>query len=246
MLVDVHCHLEMAENLGELIAECVSVNVKKIVSCSVDLASMKQNLEIKRKFSEVECCLGIHPSDCLSMAKKEINDSIGFVQQNISLIKGIGEIGIDFKHALTEPQKEKQINLYKTQLELAEKNSLPAVIHSRFAEKKSLEILSSFSGKVLLHWFDGNNQAILEGINRNYFFSVGPAVIYNQDYLKKALSIPLENLLLETDSPVMFGGEKAKPFWVKKVAEKLSVESGTELKEIEKKTSANSKKFFGF
>jgi len=244
MFIDAHCHLEMFKNINELIKEAHSNKTDKIISSSVDLNSMKKNLELAKKFSEIECCLGIHPSNVLSMKEREINESLDFLQKNLSFAKAIGEIGIDFKHAKTEEQKEKQIKLYKKQLVIAKENSLPVVTHSRFAEKKSLEILSEFNGKVLLHWFDGNKQAFEEGIKRNYFFSVGPAVVYNEDYLAKVISIPLELLLLETDSPVEFNGETAKPFWVKKVGEKLAEEKQTDLKEIEEQTTKNAEEFF--
>lgn len=244
-LIDVHCHIEMLENLEELIAESVSNGTKKIISCSVDLSSMKQNIEISGKFSEINCCLGLHPSNILLMKENEISDSIEFLKANINHATAIGEIGIDFKHAKNDKEKEKQINVYKEQLLIAEENSLPVVIHSRFAEKKSLEILSGFKGKVLLHWFDGNKQAVKDAVEENYFFSVGPAVLFNEDYLQKALLIPLEKLMLETDSPVEFNGKQAKPFWVKKVAEKLSKEKNISFEELADQTTKNAKKFFG-
>ena len=244
MFIDVHCHLELFEDLEKVINESASNGIKLIFSSSVDLNSMKKNIEISKKFDEIECCLGIHPSNTLSMNQKEIDSSIEFLKENINFAVAVGEIGIDFKHAETEEQKLKQIKFYRQQLVIAEENSLPAVIHSRFGEKKSLEILASFNGKVLLHWFDGNKQTFSEGINRNYFFSVGPAIIFNEEYLRKALEIPLELLLLETDSPVEFNGEQAKPFWIKKVAEKLAEEKQVPLKEIEEQTTKNAIKFF--
>ncbi|MBU2477227.1 TatD family hydrolase [Candidatus Micrarchaeota archaeon] len=244
MFVDVHCHLEMLENLDSIIKECVSKGTKKVVSASVDLNSMKKNIELSKKFNEIECCLGLHPSNILLMKEKEISDSIEFLQENLFFAKAIGEIGLDFKHADSEEKKQKQIKFYKKQLEIVEQNNLPVVVHSRFAEKKSLEILSSFNGKVLLHWFDGNKKAFEEGIKKNYFFSVGPAILFNKDYLQKTLLVPPENLMLETDSPVEFAGKKAVPWWVKKVAEKLSEEKKIPLKEIEEKTTKNALNFF--
>jgi TatD DNase family protein len=244
MFVDVHSHLEMFFNPEKLVKECVSKGTKKIVSASVDFNSMKKNLELSKKFDEIECCLGLHPSNILLMREKEISDSVEFLKKNLSHAKAIGEIGLDFKHADSEEKKGKQIKIYKKQLSIAEENDLPVVVHSRYAEKKSLEILSSFNGKVLLHWFDGSIEAFREGIQRNYFFSFGPAVLFSKDYLQKTLLIPLDNLMLETDSPVKFAGKKAKPFWVKKVAVKLSEEKNISLQEMEEKTTGNAKEFF--
>jgi TatD DNase family protein len=244
MFIDVHSHLEMFSDPEELVKDCVSQGTKAIISSSVDLNSMKKNIELSQKFDEIECCLGIHPSNILSMQEKEILASIEFLEENLSFAKGIGEIGIDFKHANSNEKKQKQIQIYRKQLLIAEENNLPVVIHSRYAEKRSLDILSSFNGKVLLHWFDGNKKSFQEGIEKNYFFSVGPSILFNKEYLQKTLLIPLDNLMLETDSPVEFAGEKAKPFWVKKVAEKLSAERKIPLKEIEEKTTKNAKEFF--
>ena len=246
MLVDAHCHLEMIKGIQGMLRECSVNSVKKIVSSSVDLNSMKLNIGLAGKFPEIECCLGIHPSNALSMNQKNLSAALKFLESNLGYAKAVGEIGIDFKHAVTEQQKQKQIKLYKKQLLVAEENSLPAVIHSRFAEKKSLEILSGFNGKVLLHWFDGNMNAIHEAIRRKYFFSAGPAVLFSREYLSKAVLIPLNLLMLETDSPVEFKGKKAMPFWVKRVAQKLSEEKNIPLEEIEQKTTENAEKFFSF
>ncbi len=246
MFVDVHCHLEMNDNPEKVIKESYEYSVGKIVSSSVDLDSMKKNLLLSKKFLEIECCFGLHPSNILSMDSREIKASFKFIEQNLFFCKAVGEIGLDFKHAETRKQKNKQIELYKEQLFIAEKNLLPVVVHSRFAEKKSLEILSGFKGKVLLHWFDGNKQALKNAVERNYFFSVGPAILFNQDYLKKVLLIPLNLLMLETDSPVEFKGKPARPFWVKKVAEKLAEEKQIRLHKLEKQTTKNARQFFSF
>ncbi len=244
MFIDVHCHLEMLLPAEKAVKESVSNGVEKIISSSVDLNSMKKNIELSKKFSEVECCLGLHPSNLFLMNKKEISAALDFLEKNLPFCKAIGEIGLDFKHADTAEKKQKQTEVCKKQLVIAEKNSLSVVVHSRYAEKHSLQILSGFNGKVLLHWFDGSKNLFSEAVEKNYFFSVGPALIHNKDYLEKTSLIPLENLMLETDSPVEFAGKQAKPFWVKKVAEKLSKERKISLRKIEEQTTKNAKDFF--
>jgi TatD DNase family protein len=246
MFVDVHCHLEMVAGLSDVVSKCISENVGKIVSSSVDFNSMKENLLLSSHFNEIECCLGLHPVNVLSMNGNEIDFSLSFLRENISFVRAIGEIGVDFKYAVDLKKREKQIEVCRQQLSVAEENSLPVVVHSRFAEKEALNVLSSFNGKVLLHWFDGSSELIKEALERNYFFSVGPAVIYNESYLSKFSSVPLENLMLETDSPVKFNSLEARPFWVKRVALKLAELKSVSLKEIERQTTRNAFSFFSF
>jgi TatD DNase family protein len=212
--------------------------VEKIISNSVDLDSMKKNLELKKITAKVQVCLGLHPVKLLKLSEKEINESIKFIEDKINECIGIGESGLDFTTE-KEDEREKQIKVFKQLIGIAKKYNKPIVVHSRKARKDVLEILEEEKAeKVLLHWFIGEKH-LDKIIEKKYFISLGPSILFN-DFLKKFVEkIPLEIILTETDSPVEFNGKKAEPFWVKEVAEKIAEIKKIPLEEVEEATYIN-------
>jgi len=234
------------ENPVEIVSAAKKENVQKIVSCAVGMESMRKSMD----FSEIEGvfnCFGVHPANCLSMNEMEIEKALEFIESNSKKCIGIGEIGLDFKYAQSFGQKEKQISLFKKQIALSEKLDLPIVVHSRMARKECVELLlENNAEKVLLHWFSGSKSLLEKIVEKNFFISVGPSVMFNgfsNDFVRE---IPLQNLLLETDSPVMFSGKKSFPQWIPKVAEKVAELKKVSIGEIEKETFKNAQNLFGF
>jgi len=222
MLFDAHCHLNELENIEEKIKEAKKNDVKIIFSNSVDLNSSKENLELQEKFSEVKAFLGLHPSNLLSMNKAKQVKAIEFIKENINNAIGIGETGLDFKHADTKEKQLIQKKFFEKQIEIAIKENKLIQVHSRLARIECIELLEKFKAKkVLMHWFYGNKELIERILKNNWFISVGPSILTEKHIQEMIKLIPLENLLLETDAPVIFSGKKAEPKQIKEVAEKV-------------------------
>ncbi|MFH1545197.1 MAG: TatD family hydrolase [archaeon] len=247
MLIDCHCHLNECSETEKAIERAKKNGVERIISASTDFESNKENLSLSRKFPGIVFpCFGIHPSNLLRMKEKEVADCFEFIKENPGKGVGIGEIGLDFKHAERKEERMLQEKIFLELIELGERKKLPLVVHSRYAGKRVLELLEEGNAeRVLLHWFNGSVKEFEEGIKRNYFFSIGPSILSSKEYAEKVKEIPLENLMLETDSPVEFNGEKAEPSWIKEVGEKLAELKEVSMEEIENKTSENAFKFFG-
>lgn len=247
MLIDCHCHLNECRETGKVIERAKKNGVERIISASTDFNSNKDNLSLSNKFPGIVFpCLGIHPSNLLRMKEKEVAECIEFIKENSGKCIGIGEIGLDFKHAGRKEERTLQEKIFRELIELGEREKLPLIIHSRYAGKRVLELLEEEKAeRVLLHWFNGSGKEFEEGIKRNYFFSIGPSIISSREYTEKVKEIPLENLMLETDSPVEFNGRKAEPSWIKEVGERLAELKEVSMEEIEDETSENALKFFG-
>jgi len=246
MLVDSHCHLDFFNNLEEVVRRAVENNVNTMVSCSTNLESIKKHLKFQNEFKEVKICLGIHPSDILRMSKEEIEKSLELLKKNLQNCVAVGEIGMDFKHGKTSEQKKIQEEIFRIQIKIALDNNLPTVVHSRFAELKTMEILKEEGAKkILMHWFSNSNESVKRAKELGYLMSCGPIILSSKQSLEVAKNIPLENLLLETDAPVAFLGKQSEPFWINRVVEKLSDEKRLKNGEIAKKTTKNAMSFFG-
>jgi len=245
MLVDSHCHLDFFKNLKPIVKKALLNNVNLMISCSTNTSSIKNHLNIQKEFKEIKICLGIHPGDFLRMGKNEVISGLKLIEKNIDKCSAIGEIGLDNKYAKTTSQKESQEELFRKQIRLSLDADLPVVVHARFAEKKTMEILSEEGAKkVLMHWFTNSLNSVKTATKKGFFMSCGPIIHSSKDALKIAKKIPLKNLLIETDSPVSFQAKQSEPFWVKDVAKKISSEKKMDFEELAEITTKNALNLF--
>ncbi len=244
MYSDAHCHLDEFRNVKELVEAAKKKKVSKIVTNAVDLKSMEKSVALAEEFKEIECALGLHPSNILRATEGELDAGLRFIRDNIDRCVAIGEIGLDFKHAQEEEGKKKQGYYFAKQLKLAEEFGKPVIVHSRLAVTKATEELPCFKEKVLFHWFSGSSDELVKAIELGGFFSIGPAVEFDESIQRIALETPLDRLLSETDSPVLFRGKTAKPEWIPRVVEKIAEAKNLRLEEVEAAIEANFKKFF--
>ncbi len=244
MFFDAHCHLNEFEEPEREILNAKRANVQGIVSNSVDLESMEKNTLVASSHDMVKCAFGVHPSNLLSMSKESISSAFGFLEENLERAVAVGEIGLDFKHATTPGEKKKQADYFRAQLEIAERFSKPVIVHSRLAVSRAIKILSEYKCRVLFHWFSGTMKELKEAIELGGFFSIGPAIEFNQRIRLIAAAIPGNRLLTETDAPVPFNGKPSTPSWIPRVTELIAMARGEETHRVEKAVEKNFKEFF--
>lgn len=245
MLADSHCHLNEFTDLEEQINKARRAGVLHIVSNSVDLKSMQQNLRIAGSFKSVSCAFGLHPNELSKMSDTAVERAFQFIEKNSEHCIAIGETGLDFKYA-DKKQREKQLEAFARHIELAWRFNKPIIVHSRGARSECLELLESkCAKKVLMHWFIGSEKLLKKVLKLGYFVSIGPSVLFSKHVQKFAKSLPLENLLLETDAPVSYSGARAEPCWIRNVASKLGEIYGVSVAKIEEQTWKNFLSLFG-
>ena len=206
-IVDSHCHLyyePFASNLKKTIDECRSKDVNRLLSISVNYETSLKNIKIVSEFEEIFCTIGLHPINVVN-EKKNLNKILDLYKPNSKII-GIGEAGIDLYRS-SENLKD-QINCFHQQIEFCIENKLPLVIHSRDAEKETVDVLKKYANKDLnfvLHCFSGSENFAMECLNLNGYISFGGMVTFkNSAYLNKiCYKIPLNKMLVETDSPYL-------------------------------------------
>src|SRR5665648_1090292 len=150
------------------------------------------------------------------------------------------------------PSEQRQ-EAFKTHLNLARKLDLPLIIHDREAHRDTLKILAEEAKdlKILLHCFSGDLDMAKVCIERGYYLGIGGVVTFKNAKTLQMITkeIPLEKILLETDSPFLaphpFRGKPNEPKYIPLIAEKIAEIKGISLEEVAKRTSANSKEIFG-
>ena len=247
-MIDSHCHLDhepLLENLNEVIKRSKEVGITKLLTICTTLDSFNRIKEIIKKDPMIYGTFGIHPHETnnnLSVDKKFI---INEVNKNEKII-GVGETGLDFFYDHSD--REIQISCFKAHIEAAIELNRPIIIHSREAEDDTYQILKSFKSqglKILMHCFTGSASFANKLLDLDAFFSASGIITFkNSLELQNTFkNIPLEKLLVETDSPFLapipMRGKKNEPSFIKYTVNKLSNLRSLTEKEIVKITTNN-------
>lgn len=273
MFIDIHAHIndiKLIDDVDNVIDRANKAGVKYIVNATCDVKSIKETLELVKKYENVYATLGIHPQAIFEY-DDEIEELI-YSNKNNQKVIGIGEIGLDYHDMETQiayikqdyPQyeniteeevKNKQKEVFIKQIELASKMNLPIVVHSRDATADTLEIIKSninlLKNKGLIHCFSGSVEVAKEYFKMGFYISVGGSITF-----KNARCIPdvirecgIDNVMLETDCPYLspepYRGKINEPKNVVLVSDKIAEILDINYRQVEEKTTENAFALFG-
>ena len=246
-LIDTHCHLEEIEKLGAAIEKAKSAGLVAIIAVGSDYQSNSQILKIAEKYKGfVYPALGIHPARCEA---SRINQDLEFIEDHLTEAKGIGEVGLDYHKRIKEiAPKELQKSVLREILAIASKHQKPVIIHSRYAWRDALTLVEEAKvEKAVFHWYTGPSSVLKDIVCRGYFISATPATEYHQEHRRAVKAVSLENLLIETDSPVSYGTElkwRAEPADTLRTLKAVAEVRGISEQELAQTTTNNAIKFF--
>ena len=230
-MIDSHCHLDhtpLFENLIDVLNRSKEIGITKLLTICTTLDSFEKIKVIIEKDQMIYGTFGIHPHETENnfVTKETI---IKFVKENNKII-GIGETGLDFFY--NHSDKSKQIESFKTHIEASIDLNIPIIIHSRNAEDETFEILNLYKNKnlkILMHCFTGSLEFSKKLLSLNAYFSASGIITFkNSLELQKTFkTIPLEKLLIETDSPFLapipMRGKKNEPSFIKYILLKMAL-----------------------
>jgi len=251
-MIDSHCHLDhepLFENLTDVISRSKEIGITKILTICTTLESFEKIKTIIGKDKMIYGTYGIHPHETESnqVDKQKI---IKAVKESNKII-GIGETGLDFFY--NHSNKVRQINSFKDHIEASIELNRPIIIHSRNAEKETFDTLNSYKNanlKILMHCFTGSLEFSKKLQTLNAFFSASGIITFKNstDLQNTFKTIPLEKLLIETDSPFLapipMRGNKNEPSFIKYTLEKLSTLKEITVEQMSNLTTDNFNKLF--
>lgn len=202
-LLDSHIHLSDPEYDSDIpyIIKCMEKMHIKACCVSEDLLSSKKTIDLSKKTELIFPFVGIHPGK----VDEKLEPILELINQNIGGIAGIGEIGLDSTYVSSESEFQRQEQLFRGQLAIAEKIQKPISIHSRKTLDKIYEIIPSYSLRgMVLHWFDGSKQQLTKAMDLGFFVSFGPLLLYAKDKQVLLSKTEINRILVETDGPVKF------------------------------------------
>lgn len=248
-LIDTHAHIDMLEDIDNAVKNAFENNVKKIILPCAYPKDIDKIFDISQKYENVYGLLGVHPSEVKDWDDSLI-DKIKEYSKNPKTV-GIGEIGLDYywDKSFNDLQQE----VFIKQIKLANELNLPICVHDREAHKDTFDILKEHNtnSTVVLHCFSGSVEFARECIKEGWYLALGGVVTFKNAIKMKevAIDIPLEKLMLETDSPyltpVPFRGTENQPAYVKYVAEEIAKLRGISYEEVAEMTSQNAERVFG-
>lgn len=251
MFIDIHAHLQdekLIDNVEKVICDALNSGVQKIICAGYDIMSSRQAVDLANKYPCVFAAVGIHPEN-VNEYNEQTEKELCCLAQNKKVV-AIGEIGLDY-HFVSD-NKEKQKQVFLSQIKLANKLNLPIVIHTRDAIKDTLDILkeNKTNKAGVFHCFSGSKETLNEVIKLGYNVSFGGAITFNNatNLRDIVLACPVDKLLTETDCPYMtpvpFRGQVNEPKFVLLVIEKMCEIKNIQKNELEKIIENNVKNIF--
>jgi len=238
-LVDTHAHLNEFSDLDNVLEGAKASEVTAIVAVGMDHESNVKTLEYSKLYKGyVYPALGVHPW----RIKESVEEAVGFIKQNIDRCVAIGEIGLDY---WIKTDQETQKLVYKDLLNLAVGENKAVCVHARGAWEDAYDLVKeSRVKKAVFHWYSGPLEVLQRILDSGYFVSATPAAEYSKHHREALQHTPLENILLETDSPVKYKGVDSEPSHVYKTLKYVAEIKGVSEEILAEKTTENAIELF--
>ena len=250
--IDTHCHLDKLDSTPEeAIIEAKQAGVQRMVTVSVDEPSLDFVSSMVQQFPEVYGSVGFHPHDAAELTE-DLEQKIRKLALEEKKLIAIGETGLDYHYMYSSAEVQQQV--FSKQLQMAVELNLPVIMHSREAETDTLNILQEIPVPPLgvAHSFTSSFEMAKTLIEMGWYIGINGIVTFkNAEDLREVVSwLPLDRLLLETDSPFLaptpFRGKPNKPAHIPAIATFIAELRGISLEQLSEQTSANAQRLFNF
>lgn len=253
MMFDTHCHLNdenLYSRIDQVIEEAKKTGVSKFLVVGYNKKSSFLAVEIANKYQECYAAIGFHPTDIFDVSDKDYKETMELV--NNKKVVAIGEIGLDY-HWIKDPvQREQQKEWFIKQIEFANEHHLPITVHNRDSNEDCLKVLKEhrpvYGG--VMHCYSGSVEMLNDVLDLGMMISLGGPVTFTNAKTPKLVAeeVPLEKLLIETDSPYLtphpHRGEKNEPKYICLVSEEIARLKGISKKHVDQVTYENACRLF--
>lgn len=254
MLVDSHCHLDYLEREGQDLEEVVGrakrAGVGKLLTISTKLSEFDKVHAIAKRFTEVDCSVGVHPHEAGEEGQETPERLIELAAA--PEVIGIGETGLDYYYE--HSPREAQQRSFRAHIEAARETGLPLIVHARDADEDTIAILQDEHAKGafpgVIHCFTAGPALAEAALEIGFSISLAGIVTFKnaEDLRETVRRVPLERLLIETDSPYLAPvpkrGKPNEPAYVAFTAEKMAEIKETTVEDLGARTTENFFKLF--
>ena len=239
-MIDAHAHLDEVPNLNLELGRARDAGVVAVIAVGSEEKSNEAVLRIARRHPGfVLPALGLHPWSL----REDFESTLKSIENNVDECVALGEVGLDFR---IQKARELQIEAFKRVLEFARRFRKPVIVHSRWAWREAFELVREGGVKrAVFHWYSGPLETLRELLASGCYISATPAAEYSEPHRLALKEVPLDRLLLETDSPVAYRGMESRPSDVVRVLKAVARLKGVDGNEIADATTENVIGLFG-
>lgn len=254
-MIDSHCHLENSDydaDVDDVVEMLKAEGMKAVVSVAAHPRDFEKALAIKKRHEGfVFLAAAVHPAYVKELSDDEINAAFDWIRRHKDDLVAVGEQGLDRSWVKELDWQEKQKELFVRSIRLAKELDKVVMVHSREANPDVVDVLESENAKkVHLHMWGGLEQ-IDRVVKNGWYISVGPVAATSKKHKKIIRDMPMDKILLETDSP-WFGGKDAEgknirgtPLNIRVPAEKIAEVKGLSVDDVLKACAENAIRLYG-
>ncbi len=247
-MIDTHCHLDMLKNPKDVKESVEKLDYLITIGC--DKQEIPKAIEFANRYDNVYAAIGYHPYDVNDISDKELEELKELTKKEKKVV-AIGECGLDYYRDYTPI--DRQHYFFERQIELAKELNLPLIVHSRESPRDTEKILAKYAplpASGVIHCFGGDMQMMENCVDMGFYISFAGNITYPkaENLREIAKRVPLDRLLLETDSPFLTPqkkrGKPNKPSNVYLTRDFVANLLGLTPEELEKITDENAKRLF--
>jgi len=226
-LVDTHCHLadpSLVSHRREIVARAKDAGVVAAIVVGESYEDNLRVMELAAAEPFVRPAVGHHPWR-MAEAKADVPRTLALIERHAQELVAVGEVGLDYRVASTEPERAAQRAVLAEMTQAAMRARLPLSVHVRSAGHYVIELLADLGcERAALHAFDGKIRYMLRGAEHGLHFSLPGTVLVSEQKQKLAAAIPIDRLLLESDTPALSPdpGQSSEPAVVRRVLEHVA------------------------
>jgi TatD DNase family protein len=204
-VTDTHCHLDFKnfnKDRDEVIQRALKAGVTTMINSGIDLKTNRKTLELARKYDFIHATLGLNPNGLGEMTDEEVDATLDQIRAHAKEIVGVGEAGLDYYRCPDQKGQDRQREVFRKVVDLSRELDLPQVIHARLAEDEAFEMVKDLN-KVVFHCYSGTVGTMRNAVDRGFYISLATVVCKSAQHQVLARQVPLDRLLIETDSPFL-------------------------------------------
>ncbi len=250
-IFDSHAHYDSGafdEDRHSVLAALPQKGVCGVINCADTLESAARNVKLCEQYSYFYMAAGVHPENAAAVDTAALEADLAPYLAAPKTV-AVGEIGLDYYWEDACP-RDKQVEVFEKQLQIAQKFDLPVIVHDREAHADTVRLLRQYRPRGVVHCFSGSVETMREIVSIGMYIGLGGVVTFKnaKTPVEVAAAVPLDRLLLETDAPylapVPFRGKRCDSSMIPLAAEKIAAVRGMTAEEILSVTAKNVRTLF--
>ncbi len=247
-VIDTHCHLDFKhfdKDREDVIKRARDAGVVEMINSGVDPSTNKKTLRLSGSYDFIHATLGLSPNSLDRMGPKDVDLALKEIREKADDIVGVGEAGLDYYRCSDLALRNRQIDVFRKVIELARDLDKPLVIHARDTEDLAFDMVKDLN-KVVFHCYSGSLDTLKKIVERGFYVSIATVVCKSVKHQALARSVPIDLLLIETDSPFLSPRRgRNEPSFILDSLELIARLRGTNPEDLARATVRNARRIYG-